>query len=112
MREAGGEIVVLTTLDQEDKANAFARGLLNHRLAACVTRLPAGVSMYRWKSPDITVESEYILLIKTHRDKLADLESYFSSEHPYEVPEFIVLSAEAVSTGYSEWMREEMKIGS
>lgn len=110
MRAADGEILVLTTLDSEEKAEVFARGVIESKLAACVTRLPMGVSMYRWKSPAISVEREFVLLLKTHRDKLSELEAFFKREHPYEVPEILVFSAESVSEAYGDWMKSEMNL--
>jgi periplasmic divalent cation tolerance protein len=110
MRKADGEVLVLTTLDHEEKAEAFGQAIVEAKLAACVTRLPAGVSMYRWQKSEITVEREHVLLIKTHRDKLAELEAFFKREHPYEVPEILVFSADSVSEAYGSWMRSEMNL--
>jgi periplasmic divalent cation tolerance protein len=108
MINSQGEIIVLTTIDHEEKAAAFAHGLVEERIAACVTRLPAGVSVYRWQSEEIAEETEYVLLIKTLQDKLELLEAYFESRHPYQVPEIIVFPAEMIGSAYSKWVHEEI----
>ncbi len=108
MNSAHGECIVLTTIDHEEKAARFARGLVEERLAACVTRQPSGVSVYRWESEDIAEEPEHVLLIKTHRSKLDKLEAYFDSNHPYQVPEMMVFPADKVSGPYSKWLLEEI----
>jgi len=108
MNNAHGECIVQTTIDHEDKAAKFARGLVEERIAACVTRLPHGISVYRWESEDITEEPEHVLLIKTHRSKLDKLEAYFETNHPYQVPELIVFPAEKVNGAYSKWLLEEI----
>jgi periplasmic divalent cation tolerance protein len=108
MINSQGEIIVMTTIDHEEKAAAFAHGLVEERIAACVTRLPAGVSVYRWQSEEIAEENEYVLLIKTHQNKLELLEAYFESRHPYQVPEIIVLPAEKISVAYGKWLHEEI----
>jgi periplasmic divalent cation tolerance protein len=110
MQTANGEMVVLTTLSNREQAHAFARGILDKRLAACVSVLGEATSFYRWESPEITVETEIPLLIKTHRDKLPHLEDYFKANHPYELPEFLILKADEISTAYAQWMKQEMKL--
>ena len=110
MIPADGLVLVFTTVDHEDKADSFARGLIEARLAACVMRLPAGKSMYRFESDEITVESEHMLVIKTHRDKLNELEAHFQQHHPYSVPEMITLSAETVAESYCSWMLDELRM--
>ena len=110
MQTAQGECILQTMIDHEDKAGVFARGLVEARLAACVTRMPAGISVYRFESADITIEPEHLLLIKTHTDKLPEIESYFKEHHPYSVPEMLVFPASHVSEAFSRWLREEMRL--
>jgi periplasmic divalent cation tolerance protein len=108
MNNAQGECIVQTTIDHEEKAAAFAYGLVEERIAACVTRLPAGTSVYRWQSAEIAEESEYVLLIKTHRSKLELLEAYFEEHHPYQVPEIMVFPVDKIHGAYSKWLHEEV----
>ena len=42
-------VVVLTTLATTDEAAKFVRALLERRLVACGTILPAARSLYRWE---------------------------------------------------------------
>jgi periplasmic divalent cation tolerance protein len=110
MNNSQGEIIVMTTIDHEDKAAAFAHGLVEERIAACVTRLPAGVSVYRWQSDQVAEEKEYVLLIKTHQNKLESIEAYFESRHPYQVPEIMVFPAASVNAAYSKWLHDEIDL--
>ena len=109
MLESGGEVIVLTTVGKIEQAEALAAEIVDKQLAACVTVISGGLSFYRWKAQKVT-EPELVLLIKTHRDKLSDLQSHFEREHPYEVPEFVVLDVAAVSESYGKWMHEELKL--
>src|SRR3989339_1361043 len=102
MNNTHGECIVQTTIDHEEKAAAFARGLVEQRIAACVTRLPKGVSVYRWQSEEIAEESEHVLIIKTHRSKLDSLEAYFEAHHPYQVPEILVFPVDKIHASYSK----------
>jgi periplasmic divalent cation tolerance protein len=48
-------------------------------------------------------ETERPLVIKTTRARLHDVESRLRALHPYELPEFVVLSAEA-GEAYGRWV--------
>lgn len=86
-------------------ARAFARDLVERRLAACVNLVPAG-SVYRWKGK---VESarEVLCLIKTTSGALARLERAVRSAHPYECFEFVVLEPARVERHYLAWLVAE-----
>ena len=99
-------VVVLTTLVESTDAAAFARVLVADRLAACVNVLPAMTSLYRWKG-SIEEDREQQLVIKTTRDRVAAIEARFQELHPYELPEFVVLSAEG-SAAYLGWLRDSV----
>jgi len=100
-------VIVLTTLGAATDAAAFARVLVGDRLAACVNVLPPMTSLYRWKGA-IEEDSERQLVIKTTSDRVAAIEARFQELHPYELPEFIVLSAGA-SAPYLEWLGDSVK---
>jgi len=99
-------VVVLTTLGESTDAAAFARVLVADRLAACVNVLPPMTSLYRWKGA-IEEDREQQLVIKTTRDRVPAIEARFHELHPYELPEFVVLSAEA-SSAYLGWLCESV----
>jgi len=103
---ANSAVIVLTTLSASTDAAAFARVLVTDRLAACVNVLPEMTSLYRWKGA-IEEESEQQLVIKTTSDRVAAIEARFRELHPYELPEFIVLTAEA-SAAYAAWLDESV----
>lgn len=108
MAKGHGEILILTNIDHTDKAINFARGLVEKRLAACVTRLPGANSMYRWESTEITDEPEVILLIKTHHTRLSEIEKYFADAHPYSVPELLVFDVDHIGDAYRGWLMKEI----
>lgn len=99
-------VVILTTLGASADAAAFARVLVNDRLAACVNVLPPMTSVYRWKGA-IEEDREQQLVIKTTSDRIAAIEARFRELHPYELPEFVILDA-ATSAAYLAWMRDSM----
>ena len=94
--------VVLTTIGADADAVALARTLVDEGLAACVNVLPPMQSVYRWQGA-VQIEREQQLVIKTTPANLAALEARLHQLHPYELPEFLVLGAEA-SIAYTEWV--------
>ena len=96
-------VIVLTTFPVDQDADLFARTLVNEHLAACVNVLPPMRSIYRWKGA-IESADEHQLLIKTSAARIRDLESRLKSLHPYELPEFLVLSISDGSAEYLSWL--------
>ena len=98
-------LVVLTTAPNTEEAESLARKIVEARLAACVQVLPEILSFYFWKNA-VQRESEQLLLIKTLPERFAELEKFIRSNHSYEVPEIVALSAEQVSEGYLKWIKD------
>ncbi len=101
-------MIVLTTVGAETDAAAFARVLVDERLAACVNVLPAMTSVYRWKGA-IEQDREQQLVIKTSSDRVAALEARFHELHPYDVPEFLVISVTGGPPAYLGWLEESVR---
>ncbi|MBZ5558049.1 MAG: divalent-cation tolerance protein CutA [Acidobacteriia bacterium] len=105
-----GVILVLTTMPDDDRADALARTLVDERLAACVNVHGPMTSVYRWKG-QVERDPERQLVIKTTRDRLAALETRLRALHPYELPEFIVVSVDEGSAAYLRWVADETRSG-
>lgn len=100
-------VIVLTTLDAATDPAPLARTLVEERLAACVNVLPEMQSIYRWRGA-VTAEAERQLVIKTSQDRLVDLQARLAALHPYEVPEFLVLSASGSTEAYLGWLKDSV----
>ena len=98
-------VIALTTLPAGHDAAAFARTLVEERLAACVNVLPEMLSTYRWRGA-VEQERERQLLIKTARPRLGALWARIRALHPYDVPEFVVLSIVEGDETYLRWIGE------
>jgi periplasmic divalent cation tolerance protein len=97
-------VIVLTTVPAGGH-DAIARALVEERLAACVNALPPMTSVYRWKGA-VEQETEQQLVIKTLREHVPAVFERLRRLHPYELPEFVVLSAADASDAYLTWVRE------
>jgi len=98
-------VIVLTTLPADADSAAFARNLVEERLAACVNLSAPMESIYRWEG-SIESESERQLVIKTSRDRVVALWDRVRELHPYDMPEFLVLPIVDGSDAYLRWVAE------
>jgi len=102
------KLLVLVTCSTAVEARRIARAVVDARLAACVNILPGSLlSIYRWKGK---VESarERLLLIKTSRKRLLQLQAAVERLHSYDVPEFIALPIVAGSRAYISWIEANL----
>lgn len=97
--------VVLSTHPTFEQAKEMAEQLVSERLAACVNLIPSAHSIYRWKEK-VESEPETVMIIKTASGQEEALEARLQELHPYEVPEFVVLSPERLSEGYRSWLMD------
>jgi len=98
------EVVIVLTTMPDAGADELAQALVDERLAACVNVREPMTSFYRWKGA-LERSAERQLVIKTMRGRLPDLERRLRELHPYELPEFVVLSGEA-SEAYLHWVKD------
>jgi periplasmic divalent cation tolerance protein len=105
---AGARIVLVTA--PPGVAEALARTLVERRLAACVNVVPGLTSVYRWQG-EVQADPESLLVVKTDRDRLADLLPALGELHPYEVPEALVLAPESGAAPYLAWLTAESRPG-
>jgi periplasmic divalent cation tolerance protein len=103
--KAGGEArIVLVTCDSLMEGRKIAKAIVRKRLAACVNLILGPVqSIYRWKKK-VELAREHLLVIKTTRKRLKDLEREVLRLHSYDVPEFLVLPVSAGSNKYLSWL--------
>lgn len=107
MTNNAAPVVVLTTLGTGTDAVELARTLVEEGLAACVNVLPPMQSVYRWKGA-VEVDTEQQVVIKTTLANVPALETRLGALHPYELPEFLVLTAQG-SAAYLQWIAESVK---
>ena len=106
--DAPDTVVVLTTVASEDEAVALVGALLEHRLVACGTVLPGARSLYRWEGK-LADERETVVLLKTTRARLSDVEAAFRERHPYALPELLAVPVSAGLARYVAWVEAETR---
>ncbi len=103
-------IVVLVTCGSEEEAIKIANALIEEHLAACVNLISPirSISIYRWEGK-IWDEKEWLLIIKTQKQRFGELEKKVKSLHSYSVPEIISFPIIEGSSSYLNWIEENTK---
>jgi periplasmic divalent cation tolerance protein len=101
------KIVAYNTCATAEEAEKIARRLVEARLAACVSVVAGLRSFYRWQGA-IENSTEWLLIIKTSRDRFNELRAELERLHSYEVPELIALPILDGSPDYLNWLDAEV----
>ena len=96
--------IVLVTAPDLKTARVLAKAALRAQLIACANLIPKIESHYWWRGK-IESGAEVLLVLKTQKSKLAALEKLVLTQHPYDTPEFIVLSLSAGNKKYLDWLK-------
>jgi periplasmic divalent cation tolerance protein len=102
-------LVVLCTCPNDASAERIASALVTERLAACVNRIPAVVSIYRWKG-EVCCDNECLLMIKTTRERFDALRDRILALHPYELPEVVAVDIALGLAPYLAWIEHETQV--
>jgi len=100
----------MLTTDNFESAHHTSKILVTEKLAACCNILPNAISIYGWKGA-IQESHEYVIIIKTKKAVLNDLEQRIKEMHTYEVPEIISLPIESGYAPYLKWLNDSLNEG-
>jgi len=101
------KIVVFSTAASAEEAEKIARSLVEARLAACVNVIPEIRSFYRWQGKT-EASTEWLLVIKSSRERFDALRAAVEKLHSYDVPELIALPVVEGARNYLNWMDGEL----
>lgn len=96
--------MVVSTYPDRPAALRAARDAVGSGLAACVNMADIA-SVYRWKGR-IEEGAECLAVFKTTVSSREALKGRIAAAHPYDVPEIVELSVDAVNAPYLEWLAE------
>ena len=96
-------LLAISTLGNEADAANLAKGLVEARLVACANVIPNIRSFYHWEGK-LCDEREWLVLMKTTAEKVADLKRELPALHPYDTPELIILPITDGSDSYLDWL--------
>ena len=95
--------VVMSAAGSEEEASRIARALVERRLAACVNVVPGVASTYRWHGA-VRTDAEWLLVVKTRRDRFEEVSLAIRELHSYELPEVVMLDIAAGDPAYLDWI--------
>ena len=101
------KIVVFSACGSAEEARNLARRLVEARLAACVNVIPGVYSVFHWEGK-VDEASEWMLVIKSTRARLAELQNELRKMHSYVVPEIVALPIVDGSADYLDWVDREL----
>ncbi|KAB8165818.1 divalent cation tolerance protein CutA [Streptomyces sp. 3MP-14] len=99
-------LVVTTTLDSREAAEAVGRAAVTARLAACAQVEGPITSVYRWEG-EVTSDQEWRLVLKTTAARYPELESLVRESHGYEVPQIVATEIVRGGADYLRWLETE-----
>ena len=102
---AARDLRVVLSSAPPGEALRLASALVDAGAAACVSVVPGVRSVYRWQGA-VRRDRESLLVVKTTRGALARCLRTLAFEHPYEVPEALVLEPSSALAAYGRWIRE------
>lgn len=105
--EGDGDLVLaLTNFQDSSLAKLFAGVLIETRRAACVNLIPSVCSLYRWHN-GVEEATETLVLMKTQKARLPEIEAVLKEMHPAEIPAFLVLPVLYACPSFGQWIIEE-----
>src|SRR6476659_1516243 len=108
MKRRNEVVAVLVTAPDKSTARKLARAALTAKLIACANLIPEVESHYWWKEK-VERGKEVLILLKTTSAQLNRLEKLIVSVHPYDTPEFLVLSISSGNRRYLGWLINSLR---
>jgi len=97
--------LILAAAGSIKEAETISRALVEERLAACCTVLPAARSTYRWEGR-IMQDDESLIFVKSTRARYGEIEQRIRALHSYMLPEILCIPVACGFEAYIGWLRE------
>lgn len=95
-------MIAWTTVAHREEAEQLARHLVETQQVACAQIDGPLTSVYRWKNT-VQTETEFRLTLKFLASHAPAVEQAVHARHPYATPQWVVVSADAVTEKYLSW---------
>lgn len=95
--------MVFITVPTKEDAIKISDYIVEKSLGACVNIMELFQSTFFWKG-NIEREKEFLLIVKTKREKFEDLKISVKSMHPYTVPEIVAVPIVIGNEDYLGWI--------
>ena len=104
-------VLVYIPCKSVEQAESIGKHLLNMRLCACINVYPDMHSTYFWPPKSDTFEQakEAVLVAKTKKSLLPQLEKEVYAKHSYKCPCIMAIPTEYINKDYYEWLKGELE---
>ena len=102
------EIVVFTSISEEDQAEDLIMGLLDRGLIASGTVFPSVKLYYRWGG-STNKDEEFKIMLKAKAANYRKIEEFIQEQHHYLAPEVIRMDASFGSPEFRQFVAEKSK---
>ena len=99
-------VIVFATFQTRDEAEQVGEAMVEQHLAACGSVIPTVHSFYHCEGK-LHREHEALLLLKTTRARLPEVEDFIRREGTYKVPEILAVGVDGGLPEYLEWLVAE-----
>ncbi len=110
MADTEFSVIMVTAPADGELADTIAKGLIEAKLAACVTRQAGVVSHYFWEGK-LETEAETLMFIKTRTTLITQVCQFVHANHSSKTPEIIALPIISGEENYLIWLGSNTKFG-
>jgi periplasmic divalent cation tolerance protein len=101
-----GHVEVHVTAGSREEAKTLVSAAVGNRVAACAQIIGPIASAYWWEGK-VQHDEEFLILLKTTRDRLDDLVRVVREAHCYDTPEIVAVPIEGGLADYLNWITAE-----
>jgi periplasmic divalent cation tolerance protein len=101
-------VMIMSAFPSKESAWKVATEMIKMKIASCVQITAPVLSIYEWQEK-ICEEEEVLAFIKTSCSLQDKAVQFIKENHPYEVPEIIVLPVTGGYEKYIEWVEGNLK---
>ncbi|MCD0450463.1 divalent-cation tolerance protein CutA [Actinocorallia sp. API 0066] len=102
---------VHVTASSREEAQSIIDAAVESRTAACA-QISGPISSTYWWQGEIQRDEEFLILMKTTKERLDDLVEVVRSAHSYDTPEIVAVPIEGGLADYLNWITEETAVSS
>jgi periplasmic divalent cation tolerance protein len=101
--------LIYTTFPSKGEAKKAGRALVESGMAACVNIFPKVTAFYMWQGT-LDESKEAAMLIKTAKDRSAEVLGEVKRLHPYSLPARLMLAVEGGGDDFLAWIHDQSHV--
>ncbi len=105
--ESTQAVIIFATFQTRDEAEQVGEAMVERHLAACGSVIPTVHSFYHWEGK-LHREHEAMLLLKTTRARIEEVQEFIRSQGTHKVPEVLAVDVAAGLPDYLSWLAGEV----